>query len=51
MMPHYYIDNDFCKAENIDSELDWHIIYHFGKSVNNDKDGVICFAYPVCGYW
>ena len=51
MVPYYYIDNDFCKAGGIDSELDWLIMYHLGKPVNDDKDGVICFALLVCGYW
>ena len=51
MVPHYYIDNTFCKARSIDSELDWLIIYRLGKLVNDNKDEVIYFALPVCEYW
>ena len=50
MVPYYYIDNDFYKVKSIDSEFDWLIIYHLGKPVNDDKDGVIYFALLVCGY-
>ena len=51
MMLQYYIDNNLCKAGSIDSELDWLIINNLGKPVNDDKDGVICFAIQVSGYW
>ena len=51
MMPHYYIDYNFCKAGYIDNKLDWLIMYHLGKSVNDDKDKVIYFTLLVCGYW
>ena len=41
-MPYYHIENDFCKAGSMNSELDWLIMYHLGKPVNDDKDGIIC---------
>ena len=37
-MPHYYIDNDFCKAQGINSDLDWLVMNHLCEPVDNDKD-------------
>ncbi len=50
-MPYYHINDDFCKAGSIDCDLDWLIVYHLRKLVNEDKNGVIGFAFPVCGDW
>ena len=51
MVPHYNIDNDFCEARIIEYDIDWLVIYYLSKPVNNDKDAVMYFAFPVCGYW
>ena len=50
-MSHYHINFDFYEAGSIDCDLDWLIMYHLRKPVNDDKDGVIGFAFPVCGDW
>ena len=51
MVPHFNIDNNFCKAGSIDCDLDWLEMYHLDKPVIDNKDGVICFALLVCEYW
>ena len=38
MMFYYYIDNDLCKAKGINDNLDWLIINHLYKLINNNKD-------------
>lgn len=50
-MPDYYIDDNFCRVGSVNRDLDWLIISYFCELVNNDKDGVIGFIIPVCGYW
>ena len=34
----HYINNDLYKARGINSDLDWLIMNHLCKLVNNDKD-------------
>ncbi len=50
-MSHCDINDDLCKTGSIDCDLDWLIIYHLRKKINDDKDGVIDFALQVCGDW
>ena len=38
MISHYYINDDFCKAQGIDGDLDWLLMNHLCKLVNNDED-------------
>ena len=40
-MPHYYVNDDFCKAQGIDDNFDWLVINHFCEPIDNDKDWVI----------
>ena len=37
-MPHHYINDDFCKAQGIDNNLDWLIMNYFYESVDNNKN-------------
>ena len=50
-MPHYHIDNDLNKAQSINGDLDWLIINHFCKPIDNDKDWVIAISFPICWNW
>ena len=43
-MSHYYVDNNFYKIKNIDSDLDWLIINHLYKPIDNNKDWVIAIS-------
>ena len=37
-MPHYHINDDFGKAQDINGNLDRFIIDYFYESIDNDKD-------------
>lgn len=47
----YYIDNDFRKAKSINSNLDSLIVYHSFKLIDDDKNGIITLAFPLCQNW
>ena len=47
-MPHYYINNNFCKAQDIDDDFNLLIIEIFYKLVNNDKNWVIVIIFLIC---
>ena len=36
MVVYYNINNDICNLENIDYDLDWLVMYHLCKPVNNN---------------
>ena len=37
-MPHYHIDDDCCKAQGIDGNLNRLVMSHLYEPVNDDKD-------------
>lgn len=37
-MPHHYDDNDFCKAQGINNNLNWFAKNYFHESIDNNKD-------------
>ena len=38
MISYYYINNDLKKAQSIHNDLNWLVIDHFNKLIDNDKD-------------
>lgn len=50
-MLHYHVDDHFCKPKGIDSYLAWLVMYHFCKSVDDDKDSVIGLIFVIGGEW
>ena len=37
-MSHYYIDDNFSKAQDINGNFDWFIIDYLYELIDNDKD-------------
>ena len=50
-MPHHYVDNDLCKAQGIDGNLDWLVINHLCESIDDDEDWVIAVSLSVRQNW
>ena len=48
-MSYYYINDNFCKAQGINSNLDWLVINYFCEPVDDDKDWVIAISLLI--YW
>lgn len=42
-----HIENDFCKARCIDSDLNWLVVHYFSQLCDNDQNGIIGLAFPV----
>ena len=38
VMPHHYVDNDFCKAQGINGDFDWLVINYIYKPIDSDED-------------
>lgn len=46
-MFYYYIDNNFGQCKSVDNDFDWLIIYHFCKSINDNKNQVIALTFLI----
>ena len=46
-MPHYYIDDDFCKAWDMDNNLYLYVINYLWEPIDNNKDWIIAVFFLV----
>ena len=51
IIAYYYIDNDFYKAQDINYDLNWLIINHFYKPIDDDKNWVIAVSVLIYQNW
>lgn len=50
MVTYFNINDNFYKAKSINCDFDQLVIYHFCKSINNNKDRVIDIIFLICEY-
>ena len=46
-MPYYHVDDNLNKAWGIDGDLDWLVINHFCKPIDNDKDRIVTVSFLI----
>ena len=37
-MPHYDVDDDLNKAQDVDGDLDWFVMNHLCEPIDDDED-------------
>lgn len=51
MILYYDINKNFSKSKDNNNDLNWLIKYYFHKSINNNKNRVIAFSFPIERNW
>ena len=50
-MSHHHVDNYFYHSQSINNDFGCFIIYYFGQTIDNDKNGIVAIAFLVDRQW